>query len=874
MMKKHALLIKVSAVILVILVGLVLYLFAFQLKKSSSLSNNLFAFDYTYDDEDSGFVDANALSNDNKLVATKGNYELYLDQTTSHFNVKNISTGAVIKSNPGIEDPKGPPNNIKNRQKSTIEYRYFNKNGSISLGENYSRSIAHPKNPEFGEGYRTFKLKEVENGFQVFYQIKDVSIDYLYFPLYLEPELFEPILEDRTNPARRHLVNAYWDTIDKETGKYKARKYEDMSGAVIDLLYQIFYVDEVFGEYSRERSINENALNGYFDIQVKFGFDIAIQVLLEDEGVEVKVISNSIKEYSESKLADITLYPYFGAVIDYDIDTKEENKGYLVIPDGSGAILEFNNGKTSARSYSKRLYGGDLAVLPYEMPEEQEKILIPVYGSVSENIGFAAIITEGDALATLNANVSGIDNNSYNRIYTNFKIREYEFSVIGSGWNTYRINIWTKDRVNTDFTIKYKILIGNENNYTGIAKAYQNYLIAEKGLKVSNEVNNKVIIELLGAFNKKEFFLGIPYEPTRSLTTYKQATEIIDELNELGVDNLDIIFNGIINGGLDNGFETKVKFERKVGSKRKYEKFVNKLSAKNIEVYPTANFFSSSEFNRPLDSNRYSSKRIKGSTSILFEYNIPTRLPYSEIELSSRKDSLVINPQYYEAIYKKFNKNYSFDNLLVENIGSNLAGNYKKKNVVYLNESLFYQENLLKKIAYNQTISISEPLGFSFPYLSLATDLPLESTLYTILDYRIPLVQLVLSGVVNYTHDSINLSSERDIDYKFLKALENGAGLKYTLSYESSLMLLETGHNEYLSTKYTNWLETIQKQYQVLKANDLVNARIVSHERIASNVFKTTYSNNVEVITNYNLTSVTVEGVLIGGINYFIKGGD
>ena len=87
-------------------------------------------------------------------------------------------------------------------------------------------------------------------------------------------------------------------------------------------------------------------------------------------------------------------------------------------------------------------------------------------------------------------------------------------------------------------------------------------------------------------------------------------------------------------------------------------------------------------------------------------------------------------------------------------------------------------------------------------------------------------------------------------------------------------MLLETGHNEYLSTKYTNWLETIQKQYQVLKANDLVNARIVSHERIASNVFKTTYSNNVEVITNYNLTSVTVEGVLIGGINYFIKGGD
>lgn len=873
-MKKYSFLIKITSVILVLLIALSLYLFAFQLKKSKHLSNELFEFDYLYDDDDSGFVNANALSNKNKLVAFNSDYELYLDQTTSHFYVKNINTNEVVRSNPNIEDPKNPANNIKNRQFSTIEYRYFNKNGSISIGENYTKSISHPKNPEFGDGYRTFKIKEVENGFQIFYRITDLEIDYLYFPQYLEPELFEPILEDRNHPARRNLLNAYWDTIDKETGKYKARNYENMSGNVIERLYEIFYIDEVFGEYSRERSIEENALNGNFDITIKFGFDIAVQVLLEEEGIEIKVINNSIQEYSESKLADITLYPYFGAVIDYDVDTLEENKGYLVIPDGSGSILEFNNGKIAARQYSKRLYGNDMAVLPYEMAEEQEKILIPLYGSISENIGFAAIITEGDSLATLNANVSGINRNSYNRIYPNFKIREYEFSVIGSGWNTYRLNIWTKDRVKTDFTIKYKILNGDDNNYVGVAKAYQEYLIKEKGLKFNEEVNNKLVVELLGAFEKREFFLGIPYEPIRSLTTYQQATEIIDELNELGLDNIDIIYNGIINGGLDNNLETKVKFERKIGNKRKYEKFEKEMLERNISVFPVANFFSSAEFKRPFDGNRYSSKRIKGDTSILFEYNIPTRLPYSEQRLTSRKEQLVINPQYYEAIYGKFNKSYSFNNLLIENIGSSLAGNYKKKNVVYLNESLLYQENLLSIVAQNQSIVVSEPLGFSFPHLSLAIDLPLESTLYTVLDYRIPLVQLTLSGVVSYTHNSINLSSKRDLDYKFLKALENGASLKYTLSYESSLLLLDTKHNQYLSTEYTNWLETIKEQYIILKDNDLINARIIKHERIANNVFKTTYSNNVEIITNYNLTSVTVDGVEIGKIDFYIKGGN
>ena len=52
-----------------------------------------------------------------------------------------------------------------------------------------------------------------------------------------------------------------------------------------------------------------------------------------------------------------------------------------------------------------------------------------------------------------------------------------------------------------------------------------------------------------------------------SLTNYNQALKIVSELNELGINNLDIIYKGITNGGLENDLENKVKFERKVGSK-------------------------------------------------------------------------------------------------------------------------------------------------------------------------------------------------------------------------------------------------------------------------------------------------------------------
>jgi len=873
-MKKINLTIKIILFLLVIALISVAYIFSFSLKKSNKLFADIMDFPYSYEEAE-GFIDANFLTNENKLIASNNNYELYLDETTSHFYLKDLISGEEIHSNPDIDDPRDPGPAVTNRQNGTIEYRYLNKNGSQSaINQNYTNSIYHPETLHSEEGYRTYKIKEIEDGFQVFYRIKDLEIDYLYFPLYLEPDVFEPILADRDHPARKDLVNAYWDIIDNETGAYKARSYKSMSGIVRKRLYKIFYEDKLFGEYSRERAMEENARHGYKEEEIKFSFDIALQIKLHKEGIEIKVINNSIKEYSDSKLAEISLYPYFGTALDIDPLTNIENEGYLVIPDGSGAVLNFNNGKTSAVPYSKRLYGEDMSLLPYEMPEEQEKILIPLYGMVKEKIGFAAIITEGDALATINANVSGgVSNDSYNKIYPNFKLREYENAVLGSGWNTYKVNLWTKDLIKVDFTINYYLLSGDDNNYVGVAKAYQNYLIKEKGFIKREDISDKIILELLGAYEKRKFFLGIPYDSMGSLTNYNQALKIVSELNELGINNLDIIYKGITNGGLENDLENKVKFERKVGSKREFIKFKNKLALENINVYPTTNFFSTNNFRKPFAVNRYTTNRIRGDMAAVFNYNIPTRLPNSEITLTNIIEPKVISPLYYQSLYQKYNKNYSFDNLMIMGIGSNLAGSYKKRKVIYLNESQLYQENVLKEMVQNQNLAVSEPLGFSYSYLTLATDLPLESTLYTVLDYQIPLVQLVLSGIVNYTHKSINLASSRDIDYQFLKALENGANLKYTLSYEDSIVLLETNYNEYMSTRYTNWLSTIKSQYDVIKNNNLDKAHLVDHKMIASKVFESTYNNGVVIITNYNLTKVIVDGNEIEAIDFFIIGG-
>lgn len=873
-MKKHAKIITISILILVLSLFIWLYFFAFSLKASSKVNNDLMSFEGDYDSA-IGFVDANTLKNRNKLVGQKGDNQLYLDETTSHFYIKNLSTGEIIRSNPYVEDHKEVKTTIQRRQQSTIEYMYFNKNGSISSKyNNYDKSIYHEKTYELDEGQRTFKIKEIENGFQVFYKITTLEIDYLYFPLYLTPEEFEPIYErDRSDTTRRAIVNAYSEIKDPATGLYKAKNYESMSGNYKAALFTVFYEKKEFGEYSRERAIAENAKHGYFEQEVRFGFEVAVQVILEDDGVEVKVINNSIKEESESKLSEITLYPYFGTAIDIDPISQTETEGYMVIPDGSGAILNFNNGRNNVKSYSKRFYGRDMAYLPFEMSEEQEKISIPVFGMIKEKIGYSAIITEGDTQAILNASISDPNNDKYNRIFVTYKMRENELAVLGSGWNTHQLNLWTKDLISTDITVKYKILTAENNNYNGVAKSYQNYLIKNHGLELDYSRDKKTTLEFLGAYDNRAMFLGIPYNAMSSLTNYDEAYKIIDELGELGVKDINLIYSGITNGGLNNNFETKVNFEKKVGSKRKFKKFEKEMNELGIDIYPTANFFSTNNFNKVFDENKYSSSRIKGERSKIFNYNIPTRLPYSETAYDlNEKDHVVINPRFYESIYNKYDKSYSFDSLLLDGIGTSMAGNYKKKDVVYLNESIKYQENIFKSISENKKVAVSSPLGFSYAYLDLAVDLPIESTLYSVLDYKIPLLQLVLSGLVDHTHESINLASKRDLDYKFLKALENGSSLKYTLSYKSSLELLGTNHNQYMSTEYTNWLDLIQEHNDVYKNNGLNNSSIINHEIMQNNVFKTTYSNGVYIITNYNLTNIEVDGVIIDSIGYYIGG--
>lgn len=851
---------KIWIGILVIILGITTYQLAFKLKAADLQFPELIPFDET------GFVAGSELSDNNKLVVSNANFELYLDETNTYFKVVDKRNGEVWQSNPTIPDPweaesgKITPTAIE-KQKATLEVQYVDANGSLTTINNYKFSISHPESRLSAAGERTYKIKYLNDGFQVLYMLEDLEVDYLFFPKFLPKEIMET-LEDRAI-----LEQIAYTKFDEVTGLYEIARYETMSRLVINRLYDIFY-----GKlgYTREQAIEENFGYGYTVDYEKIRFQIGVEVKLTDKGIQTAIMRNTLQEFGGSRISSISLYPMFGTAIAEIAGVPTE--GYIVLPDGTGAIMNFNNGKYYQNPYRKRLYGQDLALLPFKMREQQQDITIPVFGMIKEVGGFAGIITEGDAMATINADVSGrID--SYNNVFISFNLRESEAITLGTPSVPHGITLWTKPIVRTDFVVQYEFLTGAKNNYVGVAESYRNYLIDTYGLSFNDQTTQTVITtEFLGAYDKKEFFLGIPYNTTRSLTTFKQALKIIDDMQALNIDDINVIYSGVFNGGLSQSIETKMDVERVLGNEQGFKRMVNTLETDHIDVYASVKLMTVNGYRRFSDQYTYSAKRITGNNAYLYEYHYPTGLPYSETMYPHSDADYIINPKYYQAIYDKMVKDFKHDYIDLSMLGQYLTGSYDKSNILFKQDALRLQQAILAES--NKQLMLRNPMGFAMPYATYITDLPTDTTLYAIIDEQIPLLQLALSGLVDYAGDSINIISTRSIEYNFLKAIETGSNLKYTLTYDDSRELLNTEYNQYNSTYYKNWLDLMQTQKEELDAIGIHQGRLVQHEIIANNVYKVTYSHGLEVVINYNLTPYSYLGQVVFAMNYKVVGGN
>ncbi len=807
------------------------------------------------------FVDVNDLATleKDKLVAENKDFELHFDEETTYFYIKDKNNGMIWHSNPQIDDPGNPAESLKKRQKSTLILDFtMNKGTTSSTRNNFDYSIQH----ELGE--KTYKIRYLDNAVQVLYIIEEVGIGIKDFPQQISIERMESMLLNNEN--MENLDKTYLTSFYKKfpnDGYYKLN-INKPTKKVIETLYDIFYVK---CGYTMEDLIADNEEWGVEVILDDPYFEVALEYRLTDKGLQVSLINDSIVEKKDMPITSINILPYFGAVMN-------DEEGYYVIPDGSGVIMRFNNGKFYNSAYSKRYYGKDLALLSDVKPESSEELLLPIYGIVNttKQSAMLGIITKGAGQVTLSADVSGRAKESYNKISTTIAIREVEKSLFYNNWQIYNAPIWTKTRYKGDIEINYQLLRDDNANYFGLAKQYQIYLVENYNLQENDNTDKTILnIEMLGMYKKKEFFMGIPYNKTNSLTTFAEAIKILEELKGNNVNNINLIYEGWFNGNIEHAIPTDIKINSTIGGKKGLNELIDYLNDNNIGFYPTMNLMSTPKYDKNFDHLRYTAEHLNGKTGMLREYNLATGLSDSNEE-----NKYIISPDLYyslvEKMLKEYNK-YAFNAIGINDLGGIVTGDYPKNDYTFKSDAVEYQKNALGLLQKNHDVLLYSPFAFSAPYANNILEVPVLSTKLPILDDTIPFYQLVFNGYIDYSNISVNENIELGTNFHKLKAIETGSNLNFIFSYKDSANLLYTDFNYYYSTNYRNWIDSASSLVQELDNLKIHESTITNHEILSKGVYRVEYGNGNVFIINYNSIPYTFGENTVSPESYVLVGG-
>ena len=620
------------------------------------------------------------------------------------------------------------------------------------------------------------------------------------------------------------------------------------------------------GGLTEEMAAEQNEIYDMTASSESIAFQVCLRFSISNDGLDVNVIHDSILEgMGTDTTADVESYFKHNCLISkievckfMTVNNDPTSEGKIILPDGSGAIISFNTPKSKqsvAKYSSKRIYGEDTAINRDQMGYAQQKLMFPMYGFLenSLNRGIVAIIKKGGAQSSITANYMTEGNaqiDGYNYAYFTTNLRESEDVKITAYSNYLKIS---EKVYESDIEYIYHFLDKENLTYVDVAKDYREYLIKEYGLEEKADTTTKATptIAFVGAYLKKTIALGLVYDAEKSLTTFKQASSIVNELNQKGLESMNIDYTLWTD---DEGFDSitrDVDVSSILGGKSDLLDLVDDVKSLGLNMFLEYSVTNGYGYDLPFGALKYNAKSISGSRSNALKYVLSTGLADATGKVGGR-----MSPLYYNSLLLQYLKNYNelgINGIFITDLGNKNTSDYSKGNQVYSGDGVIYQMRTLETAkADGKTVMLNEPYDYTFKYVDVANNVPVETTLYPIVDNSIPLYQLVVSGLFDYTSKTINYNNDNSIEWNLLKAIETGSNLYFEVSAEDTSVLLDTNYTSYYNSYFANWKEKILYMNKVLDSTGIYESRLVNHEIITDTLVRVQYSNGLSILINYS----------------------
>jgi len=125
----------------------------------------------------------------------------------------------------------------------------------------------------------------------------------------------------------------------------------------------------------------------------KPAFNLTLRYMLDGKSLVLNVPYDQIAYRPNFPFRQLTLLPFMGS-------GGLDDEGFMFVPDGSGAIINFNNGKQNQVPFNVNIYGWDEA-LPRDAVVSDTRAPFPVFGIQKNNAALLCIIEEGSSYANI-----------------------------------------------------------------------------------------------------------------------------------------------------------------------------------------------------------------------------------------------------------------------------------------------------------------------------------------------------------------------------------------------------------------------------------------------------------------------------------------
>ncbi len=821
---------------------------------------------YQGEEEAPELIEVNAYAGETETITLENEVLRFeMDPTTTQFELTVKKSGKVWRSTPeGVADDAIALTAEKDKLDSTLLVTYSNISGIDAVYSSYGYSVKKG----------IYDIEANADYVKVNYSIGDVEKEYV-IPTVIREADMEKLLESM-NKSNAAMVQDYYKKYDINKLGKKDNK-EELLAAYPALANEVLYIlrdttkDNMktkFEQFFEEAgyTLEQHEADKMLDLSSKSSdkpiFNVSVVYRLDGGDLVVEVPLSEIQYRDDYPLYNLTLLPYFGA-------GGVGDEGFLFVPEGGGALIRFNNGKTSQNNYYSNIYGWDMALNRDYVVHETEAYFA-TYGIASGEDSFLCLMEEGAPYASVQADISG-KNNSYNFVNAVYSIAQREQYNVSDKVNG-KIFVYLPKLPDETLRQRYRFI--NSNSYVDMAKAYQGYLKEQYGdyLTINTDTQAPVAVEIIGAVDKVKQVFGIPMSKPLKLTSYKDALNIVKQLREEGMTNLSIKLTGWMNGGVRQQMLSKVKPISDLGSKKDLKALASYAADNGI------GFYLDGITNYAIDSNLFdgfvqfadSARFVTKEKAELNDYRVVTYIKdtdSSDAYYLLHADKILEMADNLKAFADKYNAGVSF-----QDIGDTVSSDFYRKAPVSRQEALNNQKDKLKELADGgMPVMINKGNDYAAAYSDIVTNMDLGGSEYTILDQSVPFYQIAVHGYINYTGEALNLT--QNYEQELLKSAEYGAGLSFAAMNESAFALQKTLYTEYFGADFSLWHDKMLEIYTRYnqEMGHIFNQQMTDHIYVGEKTSCTTYEDGTKVYVNYDYEEVkTTDGVTVPARDYAV----